>query len=254
MKKTFLLSAVALSATFLLSACNLPTDNDDKNSNNTANIDYNSPEFQNAVEQGIQKFIAKQEADAKKAQEEANKPKEVDFEVSADDDPFLGDANAPVTIVEFSDYECPFCGRHAREVAPKIVENYINTGKVKLVFRDLPLGFHPDALPAAIAANCARAQGDDKTYFEFHDKLYAAQDKLKKDQFIAYAKELNLDEAKFTACLDDPAQKAEVEADQKEGAKYGVQGTPGFFINKFFIAGAFPYETFEKLIEQELAK
>ena len=93
--------------------------------------------------------------------------------VSVDDDPILGDKNAPVTIIEFSDYECPFCKRHFDETLPQLVKEYISTGKVKLVFRDLPLPFHnPMATTEAITANCARAQGDDNTYYKFHDEIF----------------------------------------------------------------------------------
>ena len=91
---------------------------------------------------------------------------------SVDDDAVLGDKNAPVTIIEFSDYECPFCKRHFDQTHPELVKKYIDTGKAKLVFRDFPLSFHePMASKEAIAANCARAQGGDKKYFEFHDEI-----------------------------------------------------------------------------------
>ncbi len=208
-------------------------------------------DFNAKVAAGIQAFIAEQEAAAKKAQEEANKPKKMEG-ISVDDDPFIGDADAPVTIVEFSDFECPFCSRHVNSVYPKIKEKYVDTGKVKYVYRDFPLGFHPDAMPAAVAANCVLEQGGNEKYFEMHDKLFANQKSLNRETFIKYAKELGLDEAAFTACLD-ANDTAEIEGDMKQGSEYGISGTPGFFINGWQIKGAYPYEEFEKYIEQELA-
>lgn len=97
----------------------------------------------------------------------------ISAEVSYDDDPVKGDPNAPITIVEFSDYECPYCQRHYNQTYPQIVSQLIDTGQVKLIFRDLPLSFHdPIATQAAVAANCARAQGGDEAYFKYHDEYF----------------------------------------------------------------------------------
>jgi len=210
--------------------------------------------FQKKVEKAIKVFIAKNDAEARAKQAEENTPKKVDFEISADDDPVLGDPDAPVTIVEFSDYECPFCGRHFRQVLPKIIKEYVDTGKVKIVFRDFPLSFHPDAMPAAVAANCARElSGSDKIYFQFHDKLFENQKNLTRENFIKYAEDLGLDKNKFAACLDKN-DTAEIKADIADGQKYGVSGTPGFFINGTAVKGAYPLETFKEIIDGELAK
>jgi len=208
-------------------------------------------QLEKKIEAGIEEFVKKQEEEMRKAQEEANKPQKVE-NVSADDDPFLGDANAPVTIIEFSDFECPFCKRHVENVYPKIKEKYIDTGKVKYVFRDLPLGFHQNAIPAAVAANCAREQSDDETYFAYHDKLFENQESLDTDTYKDHAEDLDLDMNAFEACLEQN-DTAEIEADMEEGSQYGVSGTPGFFINGWQIKGAYPYEEFEKYIEQELS-
>jgi len=108
---------------------------------------------------------------------EAAKPtmQDISMQISLDDDAVLGDANAPVTMVEFSDYECPFCKRHFQDAHKQLVENYVNTGKLKIVFRDLPLSFHdPKATEEAVAANCAREQGGDDAYFKFHDAIFEA--------------------------------------------------------------------------------
>lgn len=218
----------------------------------SSNLDSTIPadeNFQIKVEKAIEVFIAKQEEAARKQQEEANKPKKVDFQVSVDDDPMLGDPNAPITIIEFSDYECPYCGRHTTEVGSRIIEDYINTGKANLVFRDFPLGFHPDAIPAAVAANCSReVSGDDEVYFSFHDKLFENQQNLNEEAYMQYAADLSLDADQFADCLAKN-DTSEIEKDLADGQKYGVTGTPAFFIDGYFVAGAYPYETFAQILD-----
>ncbi len=174
-------------------------------------------------------------------------------QVSVDDDAVKGDPNAPVTIVEFSDYQCPFCGRHFRETLPQIISQYVDTGKVKIVFRDFPLGFHEKAEKAAEAAECAGEFGDAK-YWEMHDKLYNNQDALDVDDLKSYAVELGLDATQFNDCLDSDKMADEVQADIDEGSSYGVSGTPAFFINGILVSGAQPFSEFEKIIDAELAK
>jgi protein-disulfide isomerase len=208
-------------------------------------------DLSNQIQKGIDNFISEQEEAARKAQEEANKPVQVEG-VSADDDPFMGDPDAPVTIIEFSDYECPFCKRHVEQVFPEIKENYIDTGIVKYVFRDFPLGFHQNAFPAAVAANCALEQSDNETYFEYHDLLFADQQNLNEEAYLAHAEELDLNVDAFEDCLAIN-DTSEIENDMEEGAEYGISGTPGFFVNGWMIKGAYPYSEFEKFIEQELA-
>lgn len=172
------------------------------------------------------------------------------IDVSVDDDAMKGDANAPITIVEFSDYECPFCGKFYSETYSSIVENYIDTGIAKLVFRDFPLSFHPQAEGAAIAAECAGEQGE---YFGMHDKLFENQEDLGEELYLAAAEELGLDVDEFTTCLVDPVIAAEVAADAAEGSEYGVSGTPAFFINGELISGAQPYEAFVAAMDRALA-
>jgi len=174
-----------------------------------------------------------------------------DMKVLSDDDPFMGKKDAPVTIVEFSDYECPFCERFYQQTLPQIKSQYIDTGKVKFVYRDFPLGFHQQAEPAAIAANCAGVQ--DK-YFEYHDKIFnsgGAAGKSSAD-YKKWAQELGLNLAKWEACLSDPAQKQEIQKDLADGSAAGVQGTPGFIINGKVISGAQPFSVFQQVIDAEL--
>lgn len=171
-------------------------------------------------------------------------------EISIDDDAMKGNPNAKVTIVEFSDYECPFCGKYFRETAPQIMKDYVDTGNVKYVFRDSPLDFHQKAQKAAEAAECAGEQGK---YWEMHDYLFQNQDYLGVENLKGYAKDLKLDTSKFNDCLDKSKMAEEVSKDLADAQKYGVSGTPAFFINGKLISGAQPYGTFKAEIEAALA-
>lgn len=146
--------------------------------------------------------------------------------------PQLGQENAAVTIVEFSDYQCPFCQRLVNDAVAQIKTNYINNGKVKLYFRDFPLSFHANALPAANAARCANEQGK---FWEMHDKLFQMQTTWSsisdaKGLFVGYATELGLNNATFEACYSANKYTSAITADENEGQRYGVQGTPGTFL------------------------
>lgn len=163
--------------------------------------------------------------------------------------PIKGNANAPVLMVEFSDFQCPFTKRFYQETFPQIEKEYIATGKVKFAYRDLALGFHPMAKPAAIVARCAGSQGK---YWQMFDKLLTG-DSLDKEVFKKYAQELSLNMKAFEDCQDSPQIKEVVENDVEDAGKFGAQGTPSFFINGSFIGGAYPFDTFKKLIEEELA-
>jgi len=175
----------------------------------------------------------------------------VDMTALMDDDAVKGDENAKVTIVEFSDYECPFCGRHFQQTYPQIVKEYVETGKVKLVFRDFPLGFHPQAQKSAEAAECA---GEQNKYWDMHDKLFKDGVSGGVSSFKQYAKDLGLDSAKFNDCLDSGKMASEVAKDMQEGSAAGISGTPGFIINGQLVSGAQPFSVFQQIIEVELAK
>lgn len=170
-------------------------------------------------------------------------------EVSDDDDPYRGAADAPVTIVEFSDYQCPFCSR-AEDVVDQLLEDY---GKhIKVVFRDLPLeSLHPDAPKAHEAAGCAEEQD---RFWAMHEKLFANRSALGRDKLIEFATDLGLDVGAFTTCLDEGQRSAEVEADIAAAQAQGITGTPAFFINGRLLSGAQPYEAFEKVILDELRR
>jgi len=170
-------------------------------------------------------------------------------DVSIDDDAAKGDENAPVTIVEFTDYECPFCGRYVEQTYPQILEKYVETGKVKLIVRDYPLNFHPQAQKAAEAAECA---GEQDNYWGMHDKLFANQASLSVDNYRDWAGEIGLDRARFDECLDSGAMAEEVEQDHADGLAYGVSGTPVFFINGRMLSGAKPFAAFDAAIQEAL--
>ncbi len=169
----------------------------------------------------------------------------------------LGDANAPVTIVEFSDYQCPFCRRAFEDAESKVIQNYVDTGKVRIFFKDFPLSFHPDAPTAANAARCAGEQGK---YWDMHDKIFIGQGPaelgtvaINASVYTTYAKELNLDAAKFKTCVDTNKYASDIQADTAQGISAGVSGTPTFFVNNQQIVGAQPYEAFKAAIDAELA-
>lgn len=161
--------------------------------------------------------------------------------------PVRGPREAPVSIVTFSDYQCPFCSR-AEATINQVREVYGD--KVRVVFRDYPLSFHQYAQKAAEAAGCAGEQGK---FWELHDKLFANQQKLTVDDLKKYAAETpGIDAAKFNECLDSGRRADEVKKDFADGAALGVTGTPAFFVNGRFISGAQPFANFEKVIDEEL--
>jgi len=184
--------------------------------------------------------------------------------ISLDDDPVKGDLNAPITIVEFSDFQCPFCAKFHSTTLPQLEANYIDSGKVKFVYRDFPIqSIHPNAVPAAIASECADEQG---MFWEYHDLVFENQEKwqglsgrIMVDTFEQYALELGLNTSDFNTCLESAKYADEVTKDLQDGASYGVTGTPGFFVGNdelgfVKIIGAQPYQVFERLIEEQIAR
>ena len=167
--------------------------------------------------------------------------------VSVDDDPSIGPDDAPITIVQFAEFQCPYCGR-AKQVIDQVMKKY--EGKVRMVYRDFPLSFHDRAIPAAVAANCAGEQGK---YWEMYDKLMSNQRALSEEDLTGHATALELDMDKWNTCRKDPAQAEEVQKDFEDGTRAGVQGTPAFFINGIFLNGAVPLEQFTAIIDAELA-
>jgi protein-disulfide isomerase len=170
--------------------------------------------------------------------------------IDEDDDPVLGDNNAPVTIVSFEDYQCPFCKRAKDQTFPQLKQEYIDTGKVRYIYRDFPLSFHPQAQPAAEASECADDQGK---FWEYHEALFANQATLGRDLYIQLAGQFGMDVEEFTSCFDSGKFKQEVQNDFTYGSQVGVSGTPTFFINGVKLVGAQPYQAFKQVIDSELA-
>ena len=181
-----------------------------------------------------------------------------------DDDPVKGNPDATVTIVEFSDYQCPFCQRFHQTTLPLLLENYVDTGKVKFVYRDFPIqSLHPNgALPAAVASECADEQG---MFWEYHDKLFQTQKKWERlatedigNELKIFAVELGLNTNQFNECFNSGKYLEEVNNDLQDGTSYGITGTPGFFIGNeeigyIKISGAQPYSVFQNVLDQMLA-
>jgi len=174
--------------------------------------------------------------------------------------PILGDKNAKVTIVEFSDFQCPFCRRFWKETLPQIEKDYIDTGKVQFAYRHFPLtAIHPAAVPAAQASECANEQG---RFWQMHDKIFDEQEKLSAGgtaQFEAsdlkkWASDLGLNTTQFNQCLDSGKFTKNVTDDEQEAQKLGINGTPTIFVNGLSLVGAQPYDSFKSLIDKELSK
>ncbi len=173
--------------------------------------------------------------------------------------PAVGEANAKITMVEFSDFQCPFCGRYSTQTMSQVVDAYVKTGKVKYVFRNFPLDqLHPNASKAAEAAACA---GDQGKFWEAHDRFFKNQSALDSKEMVGHATVLGLDVPKFQQCVESGKYTAKVKADQAEGSKFGVKGTPTFFFGLTdpkdpskilavkLLSGAVPFDNFKDVIE-----
>ncbi|WP_322507625.1 DsbA family protein [Anaerolinea sp.] len=170
------------------------------------------------------------------------------YDIPVDDDPAFGPADAPITIIEFSDYECPFCRKWHLEVWPRLQEEFGD--QIRLVYRDFPLdGLHANAIASAQAANCAGEQGK---YWEYHNGLFTYNGRYNRTAFEEIGKQVGLEMTAFTQCLDANRYKDEIEADYAFAANLGVQSTPTFFINGLALIGAQPYEVFRQVIQMEL--
>jgi protein-disulfide isomerase len=168
--------------------------------------------------------------------------------------PVKGSADAKVAIVEFSDFECPFCASFYKETLPKIISEYVDKGLVKVDYRHYPLSFHPQALPSANAAECANEQGK---FWEMHDKIFSenvggALGLATVDTYKTWAQELGLEASVFDSCLDEQRYKDIIDSDFALGNELVVNATPTFFINGKQLVGAQPFESFKAIIDEEL--
>lgn len=175
--------------------------------------------------------------------------------------PVEGDPGAHIAIVEFTDFQCPFCGRYMSQAYPQIYSDYIKSGKVKYYYRDFPLSFHEFAAPAAKAARCA---GDQGKFWEMHDSLFANQNALGQQDIMDRAQKLGLDTTKFSQCIASDKYDTVMQTNENEASGWGVSGTPTFFIGVINadgtemsvdkeIVGAQPYDQFHQALEAELA-
>lgn len=169
-------------------------------------------------------------------------------------EPFSGAKDAKVTIVEYSDFQCPFCKRGYDTIETQVLKQY--DGKVKFYFKNYPLPFHPWAMPAAIAAECAKIQKPEafwKLYHSYFEHQAEVNPTNYKEKGAEYLKDSGIDMAKWNTCVDNKETQARVTAQQTEGQGLGVTGTPAFFINGRMLVGAQPFEQFKNVIDDELA-
>lgn len=167
----------------------------------------------------------------------------------ADTDPTLGNVDAPVTLIAFEDFECPFCERFSQQTLPLIIDEFVKSGKVRIVWKDFPLSIHSRAQETHEAGRCAWEQ--DK-FWEYHNEIYSNQNNLGTNDLKRYAKNLGLNESQFTSCLDSGKYTALIREKISEGTSIGVSGTPSFLINGRLVVGAQPYQTFADIINQAI--
>lgn len=211
-------------------------------------------------DENTEALINKFNAYAQKMQAEANKPKKVDFEIEVEGAPMKGNADAPITILEFSEYECPYCQRHAVQTIPQL-QDYIDAGQVKYYFKDY-IVHGAGAEMRSEAALCVRDQKDDAGYFQMHDLLFGdAFSSIKDDDNLASNLTTlatdnieGLDATALQACIENKTHADEIATNSALGKEYGVTGTPAFFVNGYFVKGAYPFATFQEIIESELAE
>jgi protein-disulfide isomerase len=170
------------------------------------------------------------------------------YKVTVEGSAYKGPKDAAVTLVEFSDFQCPFCGR-VGPTLKRINEEYPDS--VKIVFKHLPLSFHQQAQGAAEASEAAHIQGK---FWEMHDRIFSDQRSLSPDKYVEWAGELGLDVEKFKTDMKSPAVLARINSDKKHASELGVTGTPGFFVNGRFISGAKPFGEFKTAIDKALSK
>jgi protein-disulfide isomerase len=199
----------------------------------------------------IRQLLERQQAKAPQAQEEQVVKAKVNLEGFA----MLGSKEAPLTIVEFTDYQCPFCQRFHTTAFPELKKNYIDTGKVRFYSRDMPLDFHPDAMRAAEAARCAGEQGQ---FWQLRDVMGANPNKLDMDSLVADVTDLKMDVKAFRTCVESEKYKNAVQTDVMEAMKIGANGTPTFVVGKStpdavdgeLVVGAQPYPMFDQKLKE----
>jgi protein-disulfide isomerase len=200
---------------------------------------------------GLQDLVNESVSTALESQQAAAQPRRLDpnqqYDIPVNDNPAVGPEDAPVTIVEFSDFQCGYCGRFARETLQNILTNY--EGKVRFVYRDYVI-FGQASYQAALASECANDQGK---WLEYHNLLFTDQQSgFSRDELVKLASDIDLDTEQFASCYDDETHGENVNGDVSFGQELGISGTPTFFINGHLVSGAQPYDVFARVIDQEL--
>jgi len=202
-----------------------------------------------------QKDEKTQDQDKNTQEKEEDTAPQGPVDVNTDGDLILGNNNAKITIIDFSDYQCPFSERFYSEIFVNLKQDFIDKGVVKYIFKDYPLNFHPNALPAAIAAECA---GQQNKYWEMHSKLFETQEvwsglENTEDTYNGYAKEIGLNLTKYTACIGEQSIKDEIMTDRSDGTAAGASGTPTLFINGMIVRGVpQSYDQFKQYLESQI--
>jgi protein-disulfide isomerase len=200
-------------------------------------------------------YVPTEQQQQQQEQQQVPQPSGEPVDVPIEDAYSIGDPEAPITMVEFTDYQCPFCSRHFQQTYPQLLSNYVDAGLVRYVFKDFPLtSIHPQAMKAAEAARCA---GEQDAFIEMHDMLFARQSEWGTPEaatlFTGYAAELGLDAEAFSTCLAEGRYQGAIQADLDDGIRLGITGTPGFFLNGRFLSGAQPYAVFQQALDEMLA-
>lgn len=244
---------LTLSALLLLGAGVAVAETPDKSFEAQMEKYLNSDVGQSMVGKAMESYVKKRQEEARKKQDEMAKAQLEDqfknpVSIDIGKSPVKGPENAKITIVEFSDFQCPFCSKGTATMNDLMKAN---PNDVKLVFKHLPLPFHPEAMPAAKATYAAQQQGK---FWEMHDALFGNQSSLGAELYEATAKKLGLDIERFKKDMESPAAEAAVKADMAIAEKNGIQGTPGFFVNGVAVKGAYPQSHFQMIIDRLLGK
>lgn len=244
--KTFLSRSIAAGLAAFLVAAPASAEIAEKDFEDAMSRYLESEKGREGIGRAMEKYVkeAQQRAQEAEFEEIMKAPVKIDPGTS----PVKGPANAPITIIEFSDFECPFCKRGASTM-DQILKKYPN--EVKLSFKHLPLPMHHNAKPAAKASYAASKQ--DK-FWEFHDALFENQQKLSEEFFIKTAENLKLDVEKFKKDMNSPEAEKQIQEDMDLANKHGIQGTPGFFVNGVAVKGAYPFDYFKKIVDRFLAE
>ena len=200
------------------------------------------------ISNAMQRYFMRKQEQQQQAQMEEQFKNPQNIEIG--ESPVKGPADAKVTIVEFSEFQCPFCKQGAQTMA-QVANAYPKDVKVVFKHFPLPAQMHPQARNAALASIAAQKQGK---FWEMHDKLFENQPRLSPDLYNSLAQELGLDMAKFKADMEDPATAKRIEEDKAQGEKVGVRGTPGFFVNGVNLSGAQPFTAFQSMVDRWLEK